>query len=201
MKHAAIFLISVLQISPLFAGGLSGDYIYANRKDTADHTTSAAWYDSVLTAHTKDKYLEPGASVCYLNMRKDTVIPFGKYRYFNSDVIRHIGFVLDKEIVCIDNRGNEFFDVFSFDNGVDPVNEGLFRIKDKTGKIGFADTLGNVIIKPQFAFAFPFKDGKAKVTYLGEKSFMDEGKEHWEWKSDDWFYINAKGEYIIDYPN
>lgn len=35
--------------------------------------------------------------------------------------------------------------------------------------MGFADTLGNVIIKPQFAFVCPFKDGKAEVTYTGEK--------------------------------
>ena len=26
--------------------------------------------------------------------------------------------------------------------------------------MGFADTLGNVVIKPQFAFVCPFKDGK-----------------------------------------
>lgn len=201
MKRITIFLIFILQISPLFAREFSCDYIYANGKNTIDRNASATLHDSVLTAHTKEKYLEPGVSVCYLNMRKDTVIPFGKYKYFNSDVIRHIGFVLDKEIVCIDNKGNKLFDVFCFDNGVDPVREGLFRIKDKTGKIGFADTLGNVIIKPQFAFAYPFEDGKAKVTYSGKKLFIDERKEHWEWKSDYWFYINVIGEYIMDNSN
>lgn len=154
----------------------------------------------ILTAHTTSEYLEVGVPVCYLNMRKDTVIPFGKYRYCNSDTIRHIGFVLDKEIVCIDNKGNELFDVVCFDNGADPVKEGTFRIKDKAGKMGFADTLGHVIIQPQFAFAFPFKNGKAKVTYSGGQSFVDEWREHWTWESNYWFYIDKKGYFVTDNP-
>lgn len=151
-----------------------------------------------LTAHVAGKYREMGDSVCYLNMWRDTIIPFGKYRYCNSDTIRHIGFVMNKEIVCIDNKGNELFDVFRFDNGPDLVREGLFRIKDKAGKIGFADTLGNVVIKPQFAFAAPFKNGKAKVTYTGEKKILDDYDKHWIWESDYWFYIDKNGDFVMD---
>mgnify|MGYP000680041254 FL=1 len=33
---------------------------------------------------------------------------------------------------------------------------------DEDGLVGFADSLGNVIIEPQFKFAYPFKGGKAK---------------------------------------
>ncbi|MCS2675430.1 WG repeat-containing protein [Bacteroides ovatus] len=44
--------------------------------------------------------------------------------------------------------------------------------------MGFADTLGNVVIKPQFAFVCPFKDGKAEVTYTGEKKALDDYGEH-----------------------
>lgn len=167
------------------------EVLYLNGKYTMDCISYGIPLQyPILTAHTTEEYREPGVPVCYLNTRKDTIIPFGKYKYFNSDTIRHIGFVVDKEIVCIDNKGNELFDVFCFDNSVDPVKEGLFRIKDKTGKIGFADTLGNIIIKPQFAFAYPFENGKAKVTYSGKKSFIDKQKEHWKWESDFWFYID-----------
>lgn len=151
-----------------------------------------------LRAHTRSEHPEAGDPVCYLNAYKDTVIPFGKYRYYNSDTIRHIGFVLNKGIVCIDHRGNELFDVFTFDNGADTVKEGLFRIEGKDGKIGFADTLGNVVIQPQFAFAFPFEDGKAKVTFSGKKSFVDEQKEYCTWESDYWFYINHQGDFVTD---
>lgn len=178
------------------------EVLYLNGKYTLEYNNyGMSLQYPVLTARTTSEYLEPGVPVCYLNTRKDTIIPFGKYKYFSSDTIRHIGFVLDKEIICIDNKGNELFDVYNFDNDADSVKEGLFRIKDKTGKIGFADTLGNVIIKPQFAFAYPFENGKAKVTYSGEKSFIDEMQEHWKWKSDYWFYIDPKGEFVTDNPD
>ena len=39
----------------------------------------------------------------------------------------------------------------------------------KTAFFGYADSLGNVVIKPQFTFAYPFEDGKAKVTNSGKK--------------------------------
>ena len=40
--------------------------------------------------------------------------------------------------------------------------KGLFRIMDEDGLVGFADSLGNVIIEPQFKFAYPFKEEKPK---------------------------------------
>ena len=36
--------------------------------------------------------------------------------------------------------------------------KGFFRIMDEDGLVGFADSLGNVIIEPQFKFAYPFKE-------------------------------------------
>ena len=87
----------------------------------------------------------------------------------------------------------KLFYAFSFDNGPDYVEEGLFRIINDEMLMGFADTLGNVIIKPQFAFVWPFKDGKAEVTYTGEKKALDDYGEHWTWQSDDWFYIDKNG--------
>ena len=69
--------------------------------------------------------------------------------------------------------------------------EGYFRIVNEEGLIGFADSLGNIVVPPQFKFAYPFDKGKAKVTYTGSKS--DPKDEHWEWVSDDWFYIDYQG--------
>lgn len=59
------------------------------------------------------------------------------------------------------------FYVFKYDNGPDYPQEGLFRIINEDGLIGFADTLGKVIIPPTYIFAFPFENGKAKVTNEG----------------------------------
>ncbi len=153
----------------------------------------------MLVAITMDKHLEAGVPVCYLNEWGDTVVPCGKYRFCQTDTIRNIGFVYenkqDARIVCIDHQGKELFYVFKYDNGPDYIREGLFRIMDENGWIGFADSLGNVVIKPQFKFAFPFKNGKAKVTFTGEEKAIFDG-EHHEWVSDRWLYINKEGEFL-----
>ena len=149
----------------------------------------------MLVAITMDKHLEVGVPVCYLNERGDTVVPYGRYRFCQTDTIRNIGFVYenkqDARIVCIDHQGKELFYVFKYDNGPDYIREGLFRIMDENGSIGFADSLGNVVIKPQFKFATPFEEGKTQVTRSGKA--YDDG-EHSFWESDEWQYINEKGE-------
>lgn len=158
-------------------------------------------YENLLIAHTNEKRLEVGVPVCYLNERGDTIIPYSKYRFCQTDTIRNIGFVYENEsnakIVCINVKGRKLFNVFKYDNGADYVREGLFRITDDKGLIGFADTLGNIIIKPQFKFAFPFENGKAKVTFSGEsKEVPDSNGEKHYWDSSQWFYINKNGKII-----
>lgn len=89
------------------------------------------------------------------------------------------------------------YSVFQFDNGNDYIKNGTFRIRDKNGKIGYANSKGKVIIKPQYAFGFPFEAGKAKVTDKGEsKEVPGSNGEYHFWESDNWFYINKKGEII-----
>lgn len=61
------------------------------------------------------------------------------------------------------------FYVVECDNGPDYVKEGLFRIMDEKGLMGFADSSGHIIITPQFKFAYPFEGGKAKVTFTGKQ--------------------------------
>lgn len=115
-----------------------------------------------------------------------------KYSFAYEDTIRNFGFVADKgRIICFDNTGKKLFYVFRFDNGPDYIKEGLFRIENKKGLIGFADSLGNIIIKPQYKAAFPFINGKAKVTYKGTKLEVPDSKgEYHYWDSNDWFFID-----------
>ena len=154
-----------------------------------------------LIARTTEKHLEVGVPVCYLNERGDTIVPYGKYRFCQTDTIRNIGFVYgnrpNARIVCIDNQGKELFNVFKYDNGADYVREGLFRITDDKGLIGFADTVGNIVIKPLFKFAFPFKNGKAKVTFSGASKDVpgSNGEKHY-WDSPDWYYIDKNGKIL-----
>ncbi len=76
--------------------------------------------------------------------------------------------------------------MFRFDNGPDYIKEGLFRIINEENLIGFADSLGNVVIPPVFKFAYPFSHGKAKVTFTGKSNNVkgDFGD------SNSWFYIS-----------
>lgn len=156
-------------------------------------------YERLLIARTNEKFLEAGVSVCYLNERGDTIIPYGKYRFCQTDTIKAIGFVYENKqggkIVCIDVNGNKLFNVFKYDSGPDYVREVLFRITDDNGLIGFADTLGNVIIKFRFKFAFPFENEVAKVTDIGEERDVpgSNGEKHY-WNSSDRYYINRNGE-------
>ena len=159
-------------------------------------------YDATLTAHTTEPYLEVGVPVCYLNERGDTIVPYGKYRYCQTDTIKKIGFVYenkpkDARIICINDAGKELFYVFKYDNGPDYIQEGLFRIMNEDGLVGFADSLGNVVIKPQFKFAYPFEHGKAKVTFSGENKVIPDskGEKHYRDNSD-WYHINKNGKII-----
>lgn len=87
------------------------------------------------------------------------------------------------------------YDVFQCDNGNDYGSEGLYRIVDKRGRIGYADESGRTVIKPRFAFGFPFENGKAKVTDKGEMKEVpgSDGECHY-WESDEWYYIDKKGQ-------
>lgn len=161
-------------------------------------------YDATLIAYTTEPHLEAGVPVCYLNERGDTVVPYGKYLFCQTDTIRKTGFVYENKpknakIVCIDNTGKELFYVFKYDNGPDYVQEGLFRIMDEEGLIGFADSTGNIVIEPQYKFAHQFKDGRAKVTLKGErKEVPGKNGENHHWVSEEWFYIDKKNIRLTD---
>lgn len=61
---------------------------------------------------------------------------------------------------------------YLYDNGPDYLSEGLMRIQDSSGKIGYADEKGEIVISPQFAFGYPFKNGHAKVTLQGHEEVV-----------------------------
>jgi hypothetical protein len=134
---------------------------------------------------------EMGVDCGYINTKGDTVIPVGKYLYCFTDTLREFAVVSCKngKLIGIDRKERELFEVFWFDNGPDPLAEGLFRIV-KNGKIGFANEKGEIIITPQYTCAFPFENGKARVAYACET--IAEG-EYSRWESNVWMYIDRKG--------
>ncbi|AEA42634.1 WG repeat-containing protein [Fluviicola taffensis] len=140
---------------------------------------------------------EYGTSYGYTNKFGDTIIPVGEFEYCFSDLFATFAYVSDKKfkdkgIVAINRNKELIFEAFIYDNGPDYINEGLFRIK-RNGKIGFADLTGKVVIDAKYGCAYPFENGKAKVS-LDCETIQD--GEHSSWESDNWFYIDKKGNKI-----
>jgi len=136
-----------------------------------------------------------GTAPGYKNSKGEIVVEEAKYGYCFTDTITKMGIVRTHEAsyLGIDVKGNILFEIYPFDNGPDYEQEGLFRIQ-KDGKIGYANMDGEIIIQPQFACAFPFEDGKAKVALACEEVFDED--EYTTVHSDEWFYINTKGDKV-----
>ncbi len=131
----------------------------------------------------------------YQNSRQEIVIPAGKYTHCMTDTFRTHAIVLtkgDQKWVVIDRAEKVLYEIFPFDNGPDYPSEGLFRmIKD--GKIGYADAnTYAIVIPPQFDCAFPFENGKAKVS---TRCTTSTDGEHKVWTSDTWQYVDKKGKF------
>lgn len=93
-----------------------------------------------------------------------------------------------------DDRFNTKYPAFQYDNGDDYVRDGLYRIVDERGRIGYADEKGATVITPRFSFGFPFENGKAKVTDCGQMKEVEGSRgEYHYWESDDWYFIDKSG--------
>ncbi len=104
--------------------------------------------------------------IAYVNLSGDTIIPYGKYKYIDTDTLEHYAHVAmrtegyhDKS-VAIHNMDNTLYDIFIYDNGTDNFSEGLIRGM-RNGKMGFANKYGQIVIPCVYDFANYFKDGLA----------------------------------------
>lgn len=119
-------------------------------------------------------------------------IPLGKYSICYTDTFRTFAIVLKPSagLVAINRAEKVLYQVYAFDNGPDYPANGLFRIV-KNGKIGYADArTGKVVIAPVLSCAFPFENGRARVSK--HCSSKPDG-EHQSWLSNEWFYIDERG--------
>lgn len=97
---------------------------------------------------------------------------------------------IDHKWVVVDEQKTVLYDVFPFDNGPDTPSDGLYRIV-KDGKIGYADAATNaIVIAPQYDCAYPFENGKAKVSTNCQTT---KDGDHSVWTSDAWLLIDKKG--------
>jgi hypothetical protein len=94
--------------------------------------------------------------------------------------------------VIMDAQKTALYEVFLYDNGPDYPSEGLIRVV-KNGKIGYADAdTYAIVIEPQFDCAFPFENGKAKVS--NQCQTVKDG-EYSVWESEAWQYVDKEGEF------
>ena len=96
-----------------------------------------------------------------------------------SSILYHLSLIL----LLTGCSSSRHYRAFQYDNGDDYVSEGLYRIVDRKGRIGYADETGKT-----------FEGGRAKVTDSGKrKEVAGSGGENWYWESDDWYYIDIHG--------
>ncbi len=147
----------------------------------------------------KGTVYEPGLPCGYVNSKGDTVIPVGRYVLCFSEKITTFGIVMTEtdsgfEWIGINRDGKRLYEVYPYDNGPDYMADGLFRIL-RNGKIGYADSSGRVVIKPRYACAEPFGNGRARVAFQCNRRDAD-GDGHVTVDGADWFYIDRGGNRI-----
>lgn len=107
----------------------------------------------------------------FTNQKGDTVTRLDTAKYYTcfSDTIEYfaiVGIKNKKGWWAIDKNETLLFQVFNTSSGEpspDALREGMIRIVDDSGKIGFSNYKGKIVIKPQFEAASSFYKGKAII--------------------------------------
>lgn len=145
--------------------------------------------DSIKVVKSKDSYLDAEAVRIVWSFPKFTPGTFDSMPVEQWMTLR----VMFKK-TDYDDRLNTKYPAFQYDNGDDYVRDGLYRIVDERGRIGYADEKGNTVITPRFSFGFPFENGKAKVTDCGQMKEVEGSRgEYHYWESGDWYFIDKSG--------
>lgn len=104
-----------------------------------------------------------------------------------------LSYVISRVGVFYVNRHGLARRTLRYDNGPDYFSNGLART-EHNNKIGYFDKNLTLVIKPQYDFGFPFKEGRAVVCIgckkqkTGEHSVVVDGK---------WGVIDVKGSIIV----
>lgn len=142
-----------------------------------------------------------GINCRYVDTDGNVMISFGKYYHCYTDTFRNFAFVTGENgIIGINKKEEKLFEVFIFDNGPDYIVDGAFRIIAEN-KMGFADTLGNIIVPEIYDFVFPFDNGLALVNIGGHIESVDPSDpncEYHTWVGGKWGMINKKGKVVKD---
>lgn len=96
--------------------------------------------------------------------------------------------------VGLNRQEQVLFKAFVFDNGPDYPAEGVMRIVNNAGLLGYADTAtGRVVLPPRYEAAFPFDSGRARV---GRRCRLETDGEHSLWHCAEWYAIDHRGQVL-----
>ncbi len=109
---------------------------------------------------------------------------------FSNDGLAWI--IADGKVFYVTSKGKTVR-AFPFDNGADYFHDGLARTIAK-GKVGYINKALDVVIKPQYDFAFPFKHG---VAFVCNGCHIKKDIEHGSVVGGKWGVINKVGKIII----
>ncbi|MBU2912834.1 WG repeat-containing protein [Reichenbachiella agariperforans] len=163
---------------------------------TTDTTTLPMLY-----AVSDEEYLQYGADVSYVTAAGDTIVPFGHFAYYGTDSFTHVANVIlhpnDSTYgrqVGINRYQDILFDLVMYDNGPEPLHDGLLRVL-RNGKMGFANEKGQIVIPCIYDYVQRFDGGQAEVTFEATEYYdLDD---HLRVESDTWFDIDRHGKRII----
>jgi hypothetical protein len=137
--------------------------------------------------------------VCaYVDKTGKPIVKGGEYEWCLTTEFVNYAFVKPwgKEVVGIDRRGRTLFYPFFFDNWVDEPQEGLFRIRNKKGLVGYADETGKIVVKPQYSWGTGFYEGYARVTK--DHNLVKIDSEHQIVEAEHWITIDRTGKVISE---
>lgn len=123
---------------------------------------------------------ETGEDCGYRNTAGVMIIPFGKYEDCLSDSLCDFAVVREPiafEYIMIDARGKKLFYAYLEDSVPDQFHEGLLRVRNRRGLAGYVNEKMKIVIPCRYAYADPFRNGKAWVAVF-VKGHNPEGITH-----------------------
>lgn len=144
----------------------------------------------------------------FVNQKGDTITRLDSSKYFIcfTDTAKYFAIVGIKHKHgwwAIDTNKNILFRVYNTSYGEpspDEVKDGMIRIVDDSGKIGFADYKGKIVIQPQFEEASSFYNGKAIIGKQCEQILWkplqgeNDGDKHYSIECKQSGYIDKNGQ-------
>lgn len=107
---------------------------------------------------------EDGDLVGFKHSESGKIILPAQYQFsYGFEASSGLAAVVDKDgWYYINVTGARVYKPYIYDNGPDYPSDGLSRIVDEHGHVGYIDDKGELIISPQFDWASPFEDGVAQ---------------------------------------